>query len=591
MTQTQFFSSGLELAKFVVNLDILQHAWTAITDLCKETSQNEEPSSLVKFKVFELPNCTIIAFFTWPANSKDYVQGNGGGDFVSSSTLKKSFPVFNFLCPKDNQEFSINKPAFQLFSSNIFGVLPFLKSKIDNSKPLIITGNSLGGSVATLFTISLLEKFNFSTTKRPLCITFGSPLIADEGLQETISKYAAWNSCFLHVVSDQDPVPRVLINGYKPFGTFLLCSELGCSCFEDPQTILELLTATYIGSPENQDPNKVFESYGTFVEHLNRKVLCKDTTDHESSIDWTTPPLRAGIITKLAAIGLVQSQLLQPPQNVDINIIIAKIEKQEKVMAILNKQAFDPTRGLNEIKVYMAYLEQYKKFSKDEGIGYYDRYKLQNHNGMITTDMDLSKFKKFLAWYWEQMVDQAEKRPQTVGHSLRTRSLFGGTNYRRMIEPLDIAEYYNKGLKDYINKGRSKQYIQLEQWLKETEKPSSVPNELKKQNVASSLTEDSCFWAHVEEALISCKLLSSGESSDEEKDFAKKELIEFEKYVFDLMKNYAVSSEIFLPRSSFMKWWGEYREIMGASYRSSLTNLLNNDNNYQAYANGSLSFL
>ena len=60
--------------------------------------------------------------------------------------------------------------------------------------------------------------------------------------------------------------------------------------------------------------------------------------------------------------------------------------------------------------------------------------------------------------------------------------------------------------------------------------------------MASSLTKDSCFWAHVEEALISCKLLSSGESSDEEKDSAKKELIEVENYVFDLMKNYAVSS-------------------------------------------------
>ena len=88
----------------------------------------------------------------------------------------------------------------------------------------------------------------------------------------------------------------------------------------------------------------------------------------------------------------------------------------------------------------------------------------------------------------------------------------------------------------------------------ELEKHSSVPNELKKQNVASSLIEDSCFWAHVEEALISRKFLSSGESSDEEKDFAKKELIEFEKYVFDLMKNDAVSFEIFLPGSSFMKW-------------------------------------
>nr|XP_023895082.1 senescence-associated carboxylesterase 101-like isoform X2 [Quercus suber]POE57794.1 senescence-associated carboxylesterase 101 [Quercus suber] len=582
MTQTQYFSSGLELAKFVVNLDILQHAWTAITELCKETSQNEGPSSLVNSKVFELPNYNIVAFFTWPANSKDYVQGNGGGDFVISSTLKDSFPLFNFLCTKANPNFSINKPAFQLFSS-IFGVLPFLKSKIDNSKPLIITGNSLGGSVATLFTLSLLEKFNFTNSKRPLCITFGSPLIGDEDLQSAISNYSAWNSCFLHVVSDQDPVPRVLSNGYKPFGTFLLCSELGCSCFEDPQTILELLMVAYSGSPENQDPNKVFESYGTFVEHLNCKVLCKDTTDHESLIDWTTPTLRAGIITQLAAIGLVRSQQLQ---NLDINSVIEKTERREKIVAISNKQAFDPTKGLNEIKVYMAYLEQYKKVSKDDRIGYYDRYK----NIIDTSNIDLVKHKKILTLYWEEMVDQAEKRPQTVGASLRTRSLFGGTNYRRMIEPLDIADYYKAGKQGYINQGRPKHYIKLEQLLKETEKPSSVPNEMKKQNVASSLTEDSCFWAHVEEALISCKLLTNEGSSVEEKDFAKKELIEFEKYVLDLMKNYAVSSEIFLPGSSFMKWWGKYREITGTSYSSSLTNLLKNDNNYEAYAKGSLVF-
>ena len=46
-------------------------------------------------------------------------------------------------------------------------------------------------------------------------------------------------------------------------------------------------------------------------------------------------------------------------------------------MAILNKQAFDPTRVLNEIKVFMAYLEQYKKVSKDNRIGYYDRYNIK----------------------------------------------------------------------------------------------------------------------------------------------------------------------------------------------------------------------
>ena len=181
--------------------------------------------------------------------------------------------------------------------------------QIDNSKQLIITGNSLGGSVATLFTLSLLKKFNFSKTKGPLCITFGSPLIGDENLQEAISKYAAWNSCFLHVVSDQDLVPRVLINGYQPFGTFLFCSKLGCSSFEDHQTILELLMETNSRTLENQDPNKVFESYGTFVKNLNSKVICK--ANDESLIDWTTTPLQASIITQLVAIGLVHSQVTQ----------------------------------------------------------------------------------------------------------------------------------------------------------------------------------------------------------------------------------------------------------------------------------------
>ena len=50
-----------------------------------------------------------------------------------------------------------------------------------------------------------------------------------------------------------------------------------------------------------------------------------------------------------------------------------------------------------------------------------------------------------------------------------------------------------------------------------------------------------------------------------DEESSKKKLVEFENYVYGLMKNYAVSSEIFLPKSSFMKWWGEYREIMGTS--------------------------
>ena len=69
--------------------------------------------------------------------------------------------------------------------------------------------------------------------------------------------------------------------------------------------------------------------------------------------------------------------------------------------AMLNREAFDPTKGLNDIKVYMAYLEQYKKLCKDDGIGYYDRYKIESRNGMKKTDMDVVRYKKSLTCFWE----------------------------------------------------------------------------------------------------------------------------------------------------------------------------------------------
>ena len=126
------FSSGLELANFVVSSELLYHSWAAIWNLYREINEQEglspSPSPSMRFKVdHQQPNCTIIAFFTWPACSKDYIQG--GGDLISSSTLKETFPLFEFLCTKDNPHVSINKAALEAFAS-IRGSLPYLKSQV-----------------------------------------------------------------------------------------------------------------------------------------------------------------------------------------------------------------------------------------------------------------------------------------------------------------------------------------------------------------------------------------------------------------------------------------------------------------------------
>lgn len=97
----------------------------------------------------------------------------------------------------------------------------------------------------------------------------------------------------------------------------------------------------------------------------------------------------------------------------------------------------------------------------------------------------------------------------------------------------------------------------------EKQKPEASSRNAKRQMVSASLTEDSCFWARVEEAIISCNLLKNGGSiSAADKEAHMNKLKVFDVYVWDALKNYAVSPEIFLGKSSFMQWWKDYEGII-----------------------------
>lgn len=224
----------------------------------------------------------------------------------------------------------------------------------------------------------------------------------------------------------------------------------------------------------------------------------------------------------------------------------------------------------------MAYVEWYKKVSEPRG-GYYDNFRKERSKRRE----EIVKRKTILTQYWVKMVKEAEKRPQGEGKFFLIRCLYGGNNYRRIVEPLDICEFYKKGKKDYLAQ-RSDHYKLLEKWM-EDEKSKGNQANAKERNRACSLTEDSCFWAYVEEAMISCESLKNGETSPELKESLREDLVKFEDYVMDLVRKYAVSTEIFLKQSSFMEWWEDYKKIKGASYRSSLADFMSNCK-YKQYA-------
>ncbi|XP_019161585.1 PREDICTED: senescence-associated carboxylesterase 101 isoform X2 [Ipomoea nil] len=577
------FCCGEELASLVVSSDLLNLSWRAILDCYSSLADPGGPLSVV-FKASPYEDAIFVAFVASPpASTLHHLQtqgGGGGGDFISSEELRSFLPgfPFDFICTKLNPSFRVHRAAIALFAS-IVEQLNLLKLQLCSATQtrLIITGHSLGGSVASLFTLWLLDSLSSKDKKHLLCITFGSPLVGDHSFQQAISERPSWNPCFLHVVHKHDPIPwsficqQIHVN-YKPFGIFLLCSESNCSCFEQPEATLMAMKAMSSEVAQSQYPsNNSVEINGQILRWIQPKTVRQGT-----SLPWnlSATPLQAGIAIQLGAIGVDM-------KNSNFNSLVTNIERN--LASAFKRSAFDPSKKLNEMKKDMTFLEWYKKSMVGEG-GYYDSFKnVQFQSGeKIISRQEIIKHKKILERYWKRMVEEAEKMPQKEGIAFRTRWLYAGTAYRRMVEPLDIAEYYRDGKKGYRHGGRVekfKHYIQLEKWVNEDKLQgcSSKP-----RNKPVSLTEDSCFWGDVEEAVISCKVLGDGQSSIEEKTLSRDYLVRFEEYVMKLIHSYLVSSEIFLEGSTFRQWWVEYNKIIEPSCTSPLTLFMKNQE-YRAY--------
>ncbi|XP_039164743.1 senescence-associated carboxylesterase 101-like isoform X2 [Eucalyptus grandis] len=554
------FSNGLYLANLAVSSNLIQDSWDAIpkfeqriNELCLLSCVKSVFQDRVKIKEAGHPNYNVIAFVTSPVTT---------GCLEEERDLVPSFkiPNFKFLCSESSPTFHINKAAISLFNS-LRDELSQLKEKVvasaksEDYVPYIITGHCLGGSIASLFVLWLLNTLDTTKGTLPLCITFGSPLLGDNAFQQAVSQYLKWNSCFLHVVHKDDCFPRLFLHPsttnpsqYKPFGTFLLCSESGGACFEDPKSIMELLMLEIgFGNQESHCVN-----YKTVIQRLDQRLIRNDWS-------WLNgqeaDSYKAGVTTQVIAVSLEARQLNEGGTLID------KIIECERDVIRQRREALDPAKQLGRMKVYLTFLEWYMKVCKanGQGPGYYDSFK----NARERRDNVVDKYKTILSDYWERVVKEAEKKPQIWGKPLRRRWLFGGTNYRRIVEPLDIAEYYKRGRKDYINRGRSKHYKLLEDWLgdylKNDPKDEAGLSDSKLKNIESIVTEDSCFWARVEEAIQLSRLPESEGSSNRSKIA---NLMEFEEYVMGLIKKYKVSPDIFLEKSSYMQWWREYVQIL-----------------------------
>lgn len=214
---------------------------------------------------------------------------------------------------------------------------------------------------------------------------------------------------------------------------------------------------------------------------------------------------------------------------------------------------------LSKITPYRSEIEWYKACcdEADHQMGYYDSFKMR---GASKRDSRINMNRHKLAGFWNNVIHMLENN--LLPHDLPRRGKWVNAShfYKLLVEPLDIAEYYRTGMHrikgHYRKQGRERRYEIFDKWWRDRR----VGEEGSKRSKFASLTQDSCFWAKVEEARelidnIRC------ESDVMTRAMIWGKINEFERYARKLIESKEVSKDVLKKNSSYSLWVEEWRKL------------------------------
>lgn len=189
-----------------------------------------------------------------------------------------------------------------------------------------------------------------------------------------------------------------------------------------------------------------------------------------------------------------------------------------------------------KIREALKSLNEYKRTCELHEVSYYDSFKLQRE----VHDFNANVSRLELAGLWDEIVEMLRRRELPDGFESRQDWVNLGTLYRRLVEPLDIANYYrhskNEDTGSYLSKGRPRRYKYTQEWHEQSQRIS----------FGSSL--ESCFWAMAEELQAE---IANGKTFDDVRD----RVVKLESDAHGWSMSGSLGKDIFLSRSSFVIWW------------------------------------
>ncbi|WCJ37825.1 alpha/beta-Hydrolases superfamily protein [Euphorbia peplus] len=484
---------------------------------------------------------------------------------------------------------------------------------VEKSKSIVMTGHSAGGTIASLcalWLLSYLETESISNIS-VLCITFGSPLLGNQSLSRAILRQR-WNANFCHVISKNDIVPRLLfsplitphlhsllnfyqlsmtitsphltqslssnlpdqtisdiftnvlasmqqliqphprgaqiVSAFSPFGNYFFCSQDGAICIDNTISVVKmmhLLLSTTTPISSIQDHLK----YGDYVGRISFHFLNKRSF---LTRDFPQSSYEAGVSLALQSSGIgSQDRVAQPAKD------CLKLARRMGRTPCLN--CANLAIRLSQITPYRVEIQWYKACcdESDDQLGYYDSFK---QRGASKKDYKVNMNRHKLNQFWDNVINMLENNNLPPDFHRRAKWINASQFYKLLVEPLDIAEYYRTGMHlskgHYISHGRERRYKIFDRWWNNRTVKEEERNKTRSQ--LASLTQDTCFWAKVEEAREWLDNLRS-EVDPRNQANLRDNIDVFERYARELVERKEVSKDVLAKNSSYCMWIKDYQ--------------------------------
>ncbi|KAF8099747.1 hypothetical protein N665_0237s0002 [Sinapis alba] len=531
MEECRFETSELQ-ASFMMSTPLWSDSWS----LCNaaDSAGNIQTQHVAGIMYVALPKVVVM-------NQPEHLVGlevAGDGFF---SALSSSLPSGEPPLMVNGAVRDLFVSSYRLIQSQITQGL-----ELEETKQVVITGHSTGGALAALTALWLLSQPS-PLPFRLLCITFGSPLLGNQSLSSSVSRSRLAHK-FCHVVSVHDHIPRGNDDQFWPFGTYLFCSDSGGLCLDNADSVrgmFRILNST--GTPNIEEHQR----YGHYVSTLSHQFLISRSF-HGGNISDNS--YEAGVALAVESLGFSIDQ----ESGVLVKECIETATKKSRAPIL---RASELAIELGNVLPSRLEIQWYKDSceASPKQLGYYDNFK--QFSNQRETRVNMGRVK--LGIFWDRVFDMVEKNELPFDFHLGKKWVYASQFYQLLTEPLDIAYFYkytySRKRGHYMKSGnRPKRYEVIDKCWKEKGEPHK---EKRARTRYASTTQDTCFWAKLEEAKECLDDLSC-ESSDAQKLTSLwDKIVGFESYANTLVEMKEVSKDVIAKNSSYSVWVAKLKEF------------------------------